>query len=282
MNPLRQKMIDAMLLRGFSPRTHQSYLTAIADLSKYYRRSPETLSIVELQQYILYLVKEKQLAPASCSLCRNAMRFLYCQVLGWDEFNVAITIPRKPQRIPELLTQNDIRHILASVDNKKHHMLLTTCYGCGLRVSELVNIKVRDIDGARRLLRVVQGKGSKDRQVLLSETLLRQLREYWQDFRPTHWLFYSTTKDKSLSISSAQKAFLDAKRRARIEKVGGIHSLRHAYATHQLDAGMAIHTLQQQLGHQDLHSTMRYLHWVPQHQPGKGTDLLQTLGVSHG
>ena len=281
MSALREKMIDAMLVRGFSPRTHQSYLAAIEQLAKHYRRPPEQLSVDDLQQYILYLIKDKKLSPASCSLCRNAMRFFYVQVLGWDEFNVTITIPRQPQRIPELLTREDITRILAQVDNKKHRMLLTTCYCCGLRVSELVHLKVRDIDSTRHLLRVKQGKGNKDRQVLLSDTLLRQLRQYWQDFHPTLWLFYSTTKENALSISSAQKVFLDAKRRARIDKIGGIHSLRHAYATHQLDTGMAIHTLQRQLGHRSLQTTLRYLHWAPLHASGNAADLLQALEVRH-
>jgi site-specific recombinase XerD len=189
---------------------------------------------------------------------------------------VELHVPKKAQRIPELLTRREVGRILAACENPKHRMLLTTCYGCGLRVSELVALRVRHIDGERRLLRVEQGKGAKDRQVVLSERLLEQLRRY----RPRDWLFCNERRDTPLDIGTAQKIFQSAKLRARIEKVGGIHSLRHAYATHQLEAGLAVHQLQRLLGHQDLHSTLRYVHWVPNYREGVGcADLIGALEV---
>jgi integrase len=162
-------------------------------------------------------------------------------------------------------------------------MMLTTCYGCGLRVSELVAIKVRHIDGERRLLRVEQGKGAKDRQVEIPDTLLKGLRRYWQAYRPQAWLFpNSQLPNRALSITTAQKTFRTAKRAAGITKVGGIHSLRHAYATHQLESGLPVHQLQRLLGHQNIHSTLRYVHWVPNYQGGNtSTDLIAALGVDH-
>jgi integrase/recombinase XerD len=160
--------------------------------------------------------------------------------------------------------------------------VLTTCYGCGLRVSEAVALKVRHIDGERRLLRVEQGKGAKDRNVILSETLLHLLRGYWRVMRPPEWLFRGYSFSTPLTITSVQKAFTAAKRRAGIDKVGGIHALRHAYATHQLKAGMPVHQLQRLLGHQDIHSTLRYVHWVPNYREGKVcTDLVAGLEVGH-
>lgn len=279
MTPLRQKMIDAMLVRGFAVRTQQSYMDAVIQLSRHYHCSPELLSNAQLQDYFLYLVKERQLSPASCRLSFNGIRFLYLNVLGWPEVDLKVALPRLKQRIPELLSRAEVARLLAAVENRKHRAMLTTCYGCGLRVSELMALQVRDIDGERSLLRVTQGKGGKDRQVLLSASLLQLLRRYWRIFHPTTWLFYGHDPLSSLSIKTAQKVFQAAKQRAEINKIGGIHSLRHAYATHQLAAGMPLLQLKEMLGHSDLHSTMRYLHWVPQYNEGHGADLTQGLEV---
>ena len=283
MTPLRQEMIDAMQVRGFSVRTHQSYLSAVRDLSRYYHRPPDQLSVDELQAYFLYLVKERGLSGASCRLYLNGIRFLYLQVLGWDTFKVKLQVPKIAQRIPELLTRTEVAQILSACRNPKHRMMLTTCYGCGLRVSELVALKVRDIDSERHLLRIEQGKGAKDRQVILSPSLLEKLRDYWRLYRPTDWLFVGHDPATALNPSTPQRVFTVVKRRAGIDKLGGIHSLRHAYATHQLEAGLPVHQLQRLLGHQNLQSTLRYVHWVPGHQDGQcGTDLIGALEVDHG
>ncbi|GMQ89584.1 MAG: site-specific integrase [Gammaproteobacteria bacterium] len=283
MTPLRQKMIDAMQVRGFSARTHQSYLSAVSALAQYYHRTPERLSVDEIQAYFLYLVKERGLSGASCRLYLNAIRFLYLQVLKQTTFDVPFQIPKKAQRIPELLTRAEVGQILSAVRNTKHRVMLTTCYGCGLRVSELVALKVRHIDSERHLLRVEQGKGGKDRQVVLPETLLQQLRRYWRHYQPTLWLFPHGDTDVALAISTAQQVFTRAKSSAGIDKIGGIHSLRHAYATHQLEAGLPVHQLQQLLGHQDIRTTLRYVHWVPGYRAGEiGVDLIAALEVEHG
>jgi len=158
---------------------------------------------------------------------------------------------------------------LSCCPNPKHHMVLCTCYGCGLRVSEVVRLQVRHIDGERHLLRVEQGKGAKDRVVIVSEALLAELRRYWRVHHPAPWLFPGRRPDVALSISSAQRVYQRAKARAGVEKLGGIHSLRHAYATHQLEAGLPVHTLQRLLGHHNLRSTLRYVHWVPETRAGQ-------------
>jgi integrase len=281
MSKLRQAMIDAMLVRGFAVRTHQSYLSSVADLSKYYDCSPVRLSTSEIQDYFLYLVKERHLSPASCRLSLNGIRFLYQEVLH-REFEAKIQVPKRSQRIPELLTRKEVAAILGACNNRKHWMLLMVCYGCGLRVSELLNLKVRDIDGERRLLRIDQGKGAKDRMVEIPETLLLQLRRYWQLFRPYEWLFPGRDPTTALGVTSAQKCFTSSKCKAGVDKVGGIHSLRHAYATHQLVAGMPITQLQHQMGHKDIRTTLRYVHWVPNYQGGdSSTDLIADLEVDH-
>lgn len=283
MKTLRQMMIDAMLVRGFSVRTHESYLYAVVKLVKYYHRPPDQLTAEDIQQFFLHLVKDCHLTSASCRLYFNGIRFFYIEVLQWPSFDVPIALPKMPQRIPELLTRAEVASIISACANPKHGMMLTTCYGCGLRVSELVAIKVRHIDGERRLLRVEQGKGAKDRQVEIPDTLLKGLRGYWQAYRPQAWLFpNSQLPNRALSITTAQKTFRTAKRAAGITKVGGIHSLRHAYATHQLENGLPVHQLQRQLGHQNIHSTLRYVHWVPNYQGGNtSTDLIAALGVDH-
>jgi integrase len=232
----------------------------------------------ELQAYFLYLVKERGLSGASCRLYLNGIRFLYLQVLNWSSFDIQLQVPKAAQRIPELLTRAEVGQILSACRNPKHRMLLMTCYGCGLRVSELVALKVRDIDSERQLLRIEQGKGAKDRQVIISTSLLEKLRGYWRRYRPALWLFPRRDTNIALNISTPQRAFTRAKRCAGIDKVGGIHSLRHAYATHQLEAGLPVHQLQRLLGHQNIHSTLRYVHWVPGYQAGHaGTDLIGAL-----
>lgn len=280
MSSLRQQMVEAMQQRGFSIKTHKAYLGAVSSLAAYYHQSPDQLRVEQIQAYFVYLVQQRGLCGASCRLHLNGLRFLYLQVLGWKQFDIPIHYPKKAQRIPELLTRPEVRRIVQACDHTKHRMMLLTCYGCGLRVSELVVLKVQQLDGERQLLRIEQGKGGKDRMVVIPPTLLDQLRHYWRRYRPDPWLFpNSNTPRLHLSITTVQKLFKRAKEGAGINKVGGIHSLRHAYATHQLEQGIAIHRLQQQLGHNDLHSTLRYVHWLPDYQQGKArfSDLVGQL-----
>jgi integrase/recombinase XerD len=285
MTRLRQQMIEAMQLRGFSPRTHKSYLYAVEQLARYHHCSPDKLSPAQLQAFFKHLALERALAPASCLVYLNGVRFFYRDVLGWQDFAVTVVVPKRQQRIPLLLNRGEVARIIAACANPKHRLMLETCYGCGLRVSELVALRVSDIDGERRLLRIEQGKGAKDRQALISPTLLERLRHYWRAQRPKTWLFPSDREpERHLNISTAQRIYHRAKARAGIDKVGGIHSLRHAYATHQLEQGLPVHQLQRLLGHNNLQSTLRYVHWVPSEQrEGRGfADLVAPLAVDHG
>lgn len=282
MTPLRAAMIRAMQVRGFSPRTHESYLAAVTGLARYFHRSPAELDVRDVRRYFEYLAIERGLAPATCRLALNGIRFLYLEVLERPSFDVAIPVPKRPQRIPELLNRSEIARILGACRRPKHRMLLTLCYGCGLRLSELVAVRVRDIDGERARLRVEQGKGAKDRLLPLSATLLEQLRVYWREQRPTHWLFPGRAPGRALCQTAVQKRYTSAKAKAGIEKIGGIHALRHAYATHQLEAGLPVHRLQRLLGHRDIHSTLRYVHWVPDYREGSGShDLIAALESGH-
>jgi len=260
MSPLRQRMIDAMRQHGFADRTHESYLRIIIDLARFHGRSPDELAQQDLQAYFDHLVRDRNLAPASCKVHRAGVRFLFLNVLGRTEFDCTAVVPKMAERIPELLSASEVARIIQATQNVKHRALLCTGYGCGLRVSELVALLVRHIDGERRVLRVEQGKGAKDRHVALSAAMLDTLRVYWRTCRPREWLFPG--RSGPLHVSSAQRTFERCKRLAGIEKIGGIHSLRHAYATHQLEAGLPVHRLQRNLGHRSLDTTMRYVHWV--------------------
>jgi len=281
MHPLRHAMIEAMQVRGFAARTQESYLSAVEQLAAHYRRSPASLRDDEIQAYFVYLVRDRHLAPASCRLYLNGIVFLFRHVLH-RELRTAIAIPKQPQCIPDLLTRKEVAAILAAAAPGKHRMALSLAYGCGLRLNELVHLKVSDIDGERRLLHIRQGKGAKDRLVELPAQLLLALRAYWQEYRPVQWLFPGRNPQEPMRDGSLGKVFHNAKRRAGVTKAGGIHSLRHAYATHQLAAGMPLVKLQAQLGHRDIQTTLRYLHWLPVAQGGGGAaDLLAGLEVSH-
>jgi integrase/recombinase XerD len=280
MTPLRQQMIDAMRQRGFSERTQKSYLGAVNGLAQYFHQSPNRLQAEQIQDYFVYLVQERGLCGASCRLYLNGIRFLFLRVLHWPQFDIPIQYPKKEQRIPELLTRLEVGQITRACHNDKHRMMLLTCYACGLRVSELVSLMVRHIDGERLQLRIDQGKGKKDRMVVTPPTLLDQLRLYWRRYRPSPWLFPNgNTPTEHLSTSTIQRVFTRSKNAVGIKKIGGIHGLRHAYATHQLEQGISIQRLQQQLGHSDLRTTLRYLHWLPNIQQGQGcfSDLLAPL-----
>ena len=207
MTRLRERMTETMRQRHYSIRTQQSYVYGVSCLAQYYGRSPEQLSVVEIQKYFDYLVQEKKLAASSCLVRLHAIRFLYMQVLGWPALDVKFVVPRKAQRIPELLTRAEIRRLLEHCENDKHRMMLETCYGCGLRVSELVGLRVRDLDGERQLLRIEQGKGRKDRLVVLSDALLENLREYWRGYRPGVWLFPANHTRTAVSVQTPQRVF---------------------------------------------------------------------------
>ncbi len=274
MNPLRQQMVDLMTYRNFSLRTVESYLSHVTHLAKFYNRSPEQITSEEAQQWLMFLFLNKQLAPASIHQAFNALKFLYHQVLDREGYLNKLTLPKRAQRIPDLLTPVEVQRIIQSCTNLKYYAMLSLCYGCGLRLTEIVAVQINHLDSKQHRIKIEQGKGKKDRVIPLSESLLGVLRQYWQSYRSIDLLFYTKQKDHMMSVSTLQKVFQSAKKKAAVAKKGGIHSLRHAYATHQLDAGMPIHQLKDILGHTDIHTTMRYLHWCPK-TSSENFDLLQ-------
>jgi len=292
MTPLRQKMLEVMRFRQLAPSTQQSYLNTVTQLSLHYHRSPEKITAEEVKHWLMNRSNERKWSASTINLNLMAIYFCYHQVLEQRDFYLTIKLPKKPQKIPALLTQKEVYAILHATKNLKHLSILSLCYGCGLRVSEVVALTPQAIDSERLLLRVTQGKGKKDRNIPLSNSLLTLLRQYWQHCHRQQYLFNSSHKQKqALGISSVQKLYQQAKKEAHVQKRGGIHGLRHAYATHQLAQGLPIHQLQLFLGHSDIKVTMKYLHWVPQ-QTVIAADLLEdfmptlsrikfTLGGSH-
>jgi site-specific recombinase XerD len=260
MTELRTRMIRDMTLRGFSPRTHESYIAAVVHLARHYRRSPEQLTNEEVQAYLLHLVQQRKLAWATCSLAVNAFRFLYHVTLGRDRTDFRVPAPKVPQKLPEILSREDVWRLIDAASVPTHRLLLATTYAAGLRVSKVVALKVANIDPERLTIHVEQGKGGKDRYVPLADRLLVELRRYWRVVPPTRWVFPNRQGTRPIDISAAQKIYTMTKLRAGIRKQGGIHALRHAYATHLLEAGTDLPTVQRLLGHQHLSTTMRYFH----------------------
>jgi site-specific recombinase XerD len=253
-------MLQAMTVRGMAPRTQQSYVSAVRRLAKHYRRSPDGLTTDEVQSYLAQMIAVEGLSWSTCSIAANAFRFLYHVTLGRNAIDFVVPLPRQPQRLPEILSSEEVSRLLSSVAHPKHRMVLETIYACGLRVSEATRLKVRDVDRDRMTVRIEQGKGRKDRYVPLSKRLLQRLEQYWAKERPRYWVFEGSTALRCLHITSVQRAYTLAKRRAGIQKHGGVHALRHAYATHMIESGVDVLTVQRLLGHGSVTTTMRYFH----------------------
>jgi site-specific recombinase XerD len=254
------RMDNDLLVRGMAERTRESYLAAVTRLARHYHRPPDQLSPAEVQAYLVHMLREEHLAWSTCSVAVHAFRFLYHTTLGHPEAVFTIPGPKQPKRLPEILSPAEVRRLLDATTTRKQHALLATTYAAGLRVSEVVRLRLHDIDAERMSLRVEQGKGGKDRYTLLSPRLLTELRTYWRQYRPAVWLFAARDGKRPLDPSTAQKFYYVARDRAGITKRGGIHLLRHAFATHLLEAGTDLPTIQRLLGHGDIRTTMRYLH----------------------
>jgi integrase/recombinase XerD len=283
MTTLRQQMENDMVLRGMAVRTRQSYVEAVKGLAKFYRRSPDQLSVPEVQGYLLHLLQERGLSASTCNLVTNGLRFFYRITLGQKDTEFDIPRPKQPQRLPEILSREQIQRLFEVTTNLKHRALLMATYSAGLRVSEVVHLKVSDIDSQRMTIRVEQGKGAKDRYTLLSKRLLTELRRYWIAYRPKVWLFPLRDGEHPIDPGSAQKIYYHAKAKAGITKQCGIHGLRHAFATHLLEAGVDVHTIQRLLGHGHLSTTMRYFHLAQRYlaQTPSPLDLLEIPDPTH-
>jgi integrase/recombinase XerD len=260
MTPLRQRMTEDMQVRNLSPHTQTSYVQQVSLFARHFHKSPEKLGPEEIRTYQVYLTNEKKLAPGSVLIAVAALRFLYKVSLKrqWP-FDEVIPAPKKPQKLPVVLSPEEVLHFLECVGSTKHRGILTTCYAAGLRISETVRLKFTDIDGQRMVIRVDQGKGQKDRYVMLSPKLLETLRNYWRAVRPKSWLFEGDIPEQPITRSAVEVACQEARRRSGIGKPITPHSMRHAFAVHLLESGTDVRTIQLLLGHRSLATTARYL-----------------------
>ena len=260
MTPLRKKMIGEMTLGRLAPKTHEAYLTAVTGLAKFYHLSPDLIEQEKVQAYLLHLIEERKLAWSSCNVAFSALQYFYQRVLRLDE--TAFHIPPRPRqrKLPIILSREEVMCLIESASNIKHRALLLTIYGAGLRVSEAVRLKPSHIESRRMMIRVEDGKGRKDRYTILPDILLKELKVYWKACRPKAWLFYGRDPLEPMPVGTAQKIYFLTKKKAGISGGRGIHTLRHCFATHLLDAGTDINTIKKLMGHSSIKTTFGYLH----------------------
>jgi len=254
-------MTEDMQVRNLARNTQTSYVQQVSLFARHFNKSPELLGPEDIRTYQVYLTNERKLAPGSVVIAVSALRFLYKVSLKKDwSFEDLIPAPKKPQKLPVVLSPAEVLQFLGCVGNTKQRAILTTCYAAGLRISEAVHLKPTDIDSQRMVIRVEQGKGQKDRYVMLSPKLLETLRTYWRAVRPQGgWLFEGDVSGQPITRNAVALACRNARQLSRIRKPISPHSLRHAFAVHLLESGTDVRTIQLLLGHRSLATTARYL-----------------------
>lgn len=255
-----ERYVDLLHLKGYSANTIRTYTNEFIQLLITLKSYPvEKLESPELRSYLLFCVKKLKLSESVIHSRMNALKFFFEQVLHRDKYFFDIPRPKKRSTLPQALSTLDIRKMLLTLKNTKHQLLLKLCYGMGLRVSELVNLRITDIDSDRMQVLIRQGKGKKDRYVILPDSVLEDLRAYYREYKPKDFLFEGQNGGQ-YSIRSVQQVFKTAMKKARINKKVGVHSLRHSYATHLIEQGTDIRFVQELLGHKDIKTTMIYTH----------------------
>jgi integrase/recombinase XerD len=257
--PLRQRMLEDLQIRHYSPTTIRLYLHSVAEFARHFHKPPDQLGPEQIRQYQLFLIKDKQASPSTCVQLVCALRFLYTHTLRRKIEIERIPFPRRERKLPLILCREEVRALLDAPAKLRDRAVLAVLYGSGLRVAEATQLKPRDIDARRNVLWVRQGKGRKDRQTLLPEKLLELLRLYWRAERPGEWLFPARDGTRPVGPKTLYVACRNAAHAAGIRKAVHPHSLRHAFATHLLEAGTNLRTIQILLGHANLETTARYL-----------------------
>lgn len=258
MTPLRKRMTEEMRLRNFRPKTVKIYVDNVARFAKHFGKSPEHLGREQVREYLLYLVEEKKAAWGTYNQALAALRYLYRWVLRRGDVVVDIRGPRRERHLPLVLSLEEVNRFFAAVVSYKYRMALITAYAAGLRISEVVNLEVKDIDSERMLIHVREAKRNKDRYTMLSPALLEMLRHYCWAVRPVRYLFPGRSPDKPMSVSRAQGACIEARARAGIQKEVTPHTFRHSFATHLLEAGTDLRVIQALLGHSNPQTTALY------------------------
>lgn len=261
MTPLRRRMLEDMRVRELTQNTQRAYIHQVEAFAAHFGRSPEQLGPEEVRAWQVHLVEVRKVSRSSLVQAVCALRFLYNVSLGREWPLRFIPFPRQPRRLPVVLAPAEVSRFLDAVEGIRHRAILMTAYAGGLRISEVVHLRPADIDSQRMLIRVEQGKGRKDRFVMLSPQLLAILREYWRRTRPTGpWLFPGRSPERPLTRAAVAHACRRASEAAAMPKRVSAHTLRHSFATHLLEAGADIRTIQILLGHRSLQTTSRYTH----------------------
>ena len=255
--PLRQRMIEDMTIRQFGSKTQHDYVRVVADFARFLGRSPAQAEPEDLRRYQLRLAADGA-SPAKMNAAVSALRFFFKVTLARQGFGERLATVRKEDRLPEVLSPEEVALLLHCAPSLKHKAALSVAYGCGLRVSEIVHLKVADIDSARMLVRVEQGKGRKDRYVMLSPELLELLRAWWRTARPQGWLFPGRDAGQPITARQLNRALKTAAASAGLDKPVSMHTLRHCFATHLLERKTDVRVIQALLGHKKLDTTARY------------------------
>lgn len=281
MTPLRKRMLEDMQVRNLSVHTQRIYINEVAKFAQYFSKSPQLLGVEDIRSYQIYLVKEKQVGISKIKQVVCALRFLYQITLRKDWAIDYIPYPKRERRLPVVLSLEEVSTFLQSIGDIKYRTILMTGYGAGLRVSEVVALRVSDIDSKRMVIHVRQGKGKKDRYVMLSPRLLAMLRVYWKCGRFVNWLFPGPNPDKPLTTHAVQSACRQAALASGLSKRVTPHVLRHSFATHLMESGTDMQTIQMLLGHRSLHTTARYIHVSKSRLDATRSplDLLESLSV---
>jgi integrase/recombinase XerD len=264
MTPLRKRFVEDLQRRNYAERTVSSYTDAVAKFAKHFGRSPEHLDAEHVRQYQLHLI-DQEFAWSTFNQAVCALRLLYGLTLRRPGMVEMIPFGKKPKTLPAVLSQEEVAGVLAAAVDDRFGVLLQTTYGCGLRISEVSRLRIKDIDSPRMALYVRGGKGRKDRLVPLSRLLLRRLRDYWREHRPADWLFPGAKAAQPISTGQVQRLCRLTMQAAGITKKASMHTLRHSYATHLLEAGTDLATLQLLLGHNQLSTTLLYVHLQQDH-----------------
>lgn len=259
MSTLREQMQADLQLRGITPRTQKDYLREVSNLAKYFNKSPEELGEKEIKEYLVHLLKDEKISGGTYRYYVSGIKFFYRTTLKREEVVDAIQYPKYKRKLPVVLDLSEVESLFSVTTNLKHKAILMITYSSGLRISEAAHLKITDIDSKRMMVWVQQGKGGKDRYTILSQTALECLRQYWRKYHPKEWLFEGN-KGTHISISSIRQIFWDAKKRAGITKPASVHTLRHSFATHLIEAGTSLHHVQLLLGHRSPTTTTVYLH----------------------
>jgi site-specific recombinase XerD len=270
MTPLRQRLIEELQRRNYSQTTIECYVLAVKDFAEYFGKSPDLLGAEEVRRYQLYLIKEKKLAPQSVKVRMSALRFFYWKTLKRrDLFFDDLPIPKVPLKLPVVLSREEVTRLIEAASSLMHRIILILLYATGIRRAELARLKVGDIDSKLMVVHIREGKGGRDRDLPMTPKLLEALREYWRSARPKVYLFPSPNKwdgiDRPISSKTVWHACHNAAVRAGLTKAIHPHTLRHSFATHHVEAGTDLRTVQMLLGHADLKNTMVYLHLSQRH-----------------